>query len=147
MLNLLKNIFYLKTRARNKKKKIICPLLFGDVHQSPGSNSTNQNVLHVCMFYRETRHLDSVHQTNLIGLNVMLSPEMSFMLIALYRPPSATMSFFWEVSRYAKSLHNMWSEVILMGDFDINREEKPQKDYRWIWPQLKVKLTILDRDS
>lgn len=58
-----------------------------------------------------------------IGLNIILSPQMSFTLVGLYRPPSSKISFLDQLSSILKEC-NFDKEVILMGDFNINWKDK-----------------------
>lgn len=61
-----------------------------------------------------------------IGLNVSLSPQMSFILIGLYRPPSSNSLFYEQLRSILKSCDSK-KELILMGDFNINWENKPSR--------------------
>ena len=57
-----------------------------------------------------------------IGVTVTLSPQMSFVLVAFYRPPSSNIGFYEPLKILLKECDSMkW--VKLMGDF-INREDK-----------------------
>ncbi len=57
-----------------------------------------------------------------IGLNITLSPQTSF-TVGLYRSPSSKITFFDQLSSILKEC-NFEKEVILMGDFNINWEDK-----------------------
>ena len=64
-----------------------------------------------------------VNELECIGLNIILSPQMSFTLVGLYRPPSSKVTLFDQLSSILKEC-NLDKEVILMGDFNINWEDK-----------------------
>lgn len=61
-----------------------------------------------------------------IGLNISLSPEMSFIVVCLYRPPSANSLFYEQLYRILKECDSK-KELILMGDFNINWENKSDR--------------------
>uniref|UniRef100_A0AAR2J957 Reverse transcriptase domain-containing protein n=1 Tax=Pygocentrus nattereri TaxID=42514 RepID=A0AAR2J957_PYGNA len=61
-----------------------------------------------------------------IGLNVSLSPEMSFIVICLYRPPSSNSLFYEHLYSILKECDEK-KELILMGDFNINWENKQDR--------------------
>ncbi len=61
-----------------------------------------------------------------ICLDVMLSPQMYFILIGLYRPPSAKSVFHEKLCTVLRECTS-GKEVILMGDFNINWEDKSSK--------------------
>ena len=63
-----------------------------------------------------------------LGLNIELSPEMSFTLIVLYRPPSSNISFY-EKFRELLQQCDFNREVIVMGDFNVNWEDKSSKKH------------------
>ncbi len=58
-----------------------------------------------------------------LGLNVSLSPQMSFVLVVICRPPSADNSFYENFEKLLKE-SNLGKEIIIMGDFNINWEDK-----------------------
>jgi len=58
-----------------------------------------------------------------VALKVVLSQQMSFIIIGLYRPPTANDTFYTELANIIKECdHN--KEIILMGDFNLNWEDK-----------------------
>lgn len=57
------------------------------------------------------------------GLSITLSPQMSFTLVGLYRPPTVKNHFFEQLNSSLKE-YNFNKEVILMGDFNMNLEDK-----------------------
>ncbi len=61
-----------------------------------------------------------------ISLNVSLSPHMSFILIGVYRPPSAKAVFFDKLKTVFREC-NFGKEIIILGDFNINWEDKLSK--------------------
>ncbi len=61
-----------------------------------------------------------------LGLNVSLSPQMSFALVVIYRPPSADNSFYENFEKLLKE-SNLDKEIIIMGDFNINWEDNPSR--------------------
>ncbi len=61
-----------------------------------------------------------------ICLDVMLSPQMSFILIGVYRPPSAKSVFHEKLCTVLRECTS-GNFVILMGDFNINWEDKSSK--------------------
>ena len=58
-----------------------------------------------------------------IGLNITLSPQMSFILIVMYRPPSSNNDFYEKFQNMLKECH-FKKEVIIMGDFNVNWEDR-----------------------
>lgn len=58
-----------------------------------------------------------------VGVEVTLSRQMSFILICLYRHPSAKVEFYDQLKRVLNSCnHN--KEVIIIGDLNINWDDK-----------------------
>lgn len=53
-----------------------------------------------------------------VGVTITLSTEMSFVVFAVYRPPTATNVFFDSLSAILKRYDG--KEVLLMGDFNLN---------------------------
>lgn len=58
-----------------------------------------------------------------IGLNIILSPQMSFFLIVIYQPSSSNSSFYEHFQNLLREC-NFNKEVIIMGDFYINWMDK-----------------------
>ena len=54
------------------------------------------------------------------GLNVTLSPQMSFTIIGMYRPPSTKSVFFDQFNNMLREW-DFGKEIILMGDFNMSR--------------------------
>ncbi len=61
-----------------------------------------------------------------IGLNMSLSPQMSFIVICLYRPPSTNNIFYEYLHNILKQCDGK-KEIILMGDFNINWDKKSER--------------------
>ena len=61
-----------------------------------------------------------------LGLNMVLSPEMSFTLIVIYWPPSATVSFY---DKFRDLLQQCDSnkEIIICGDINANWVDKSSR--------------------
>lgn len=68
----------------------------------------------------------SCNELECIGLNITLSPSMSFSLITLYRPPSSKNTFYEHFENMLKEC-NFNKEVIIIGDFNINWEDKASR--------------------
>ncbi len=61
-----------------------------------------------------------------VALKIILSQQMSFILIGLYRPPSANETFYDQLTDMLKECnHN--KELILMGDYNLNWEDKGKR--------------------
>lgn len=67
--------------------------------------------------------LDATDTLEHVAINVVLSQQMSFILIAFYRPPSANDSFYNVFANILKQCKQN-KEIILMGDFNLNWEDK-----------------------
>lgn len=63
-----------------------------------------------------------------IGLNLILSPQMSFTLMVIYRPPYSNVSFYENLKQVLK-LCNFSKEVIIMEDFNINWDDKTVRNH------------------
>lgn len=61
-----------------------------------------------------------------IGLKIILSPQMYFSLIVIYRPPDEKVDFY-EKFRSMLSSCNFDKEVIIMGDFNVNWEDRTDR--------------------
>lgn len=80
------------------------------------------------MFYvKDSIHCTQIHfsdnELECIGLNITLSPQMSFTLLGLYRPSDSKAIFFDQLNTILREC-NFDKEVLLMGDFNINWEDK-----------------------
>ncbi len=60
-----------------------------------------------------------------VGVTLSQSPEMSFNLIVLYRPPNEKDSFFNKLKEVLKVCNK--KEVLLMGDFNLNWLDKTRR--------------------
>lgn len=58
-----------------------------------------------------------------IGLKITLSPQMSFTIIGMYRPPNTKNTFYDQLHTILTEC-DLDKETILMGDFNINWENK-----------------------
>ena len=70
--------------------------------------------------------LDTADDVECVAITVVLSQQMSFILIAFYRPPSANDSFYSTLANMLKQCKQQ-KEVILMGDFNLNWEDKGKR--------------------
>ena len=61
-----------------------------------------------------------------IGLNIMLSPEMSFTVICLYRPPKTNSLFYDQLQTILKECDNK-KEIIILGDVNLNWSNKSDR--------------------
>ncbi len=66
------------------------------------------------------------HDLECLGLKVMLSSEMSFLLIVIYRPPSSNNDFYTTFKRLLQACDSK-KEVILLGDFNCNWSDKTNR--------------------
>lgn len=62
-----------------------------------------------------------------LALNVELSSTMKFNIMVLYNPPSHSVSFYSDFDKLLKQI-NVKTEIILMGDFNINWMDKGRRD-------------------
>lgn len=58
-----------------------------------------------------------------IGLKMILSPQMFFSLIVIYSPPSSNIDFYEKLQNMLANC-NFDKEVIIMGDFNVNWEDR-----------------------
>ncbi|KAK0138886.1 RNA-directed DNA polymerase from mobile element jockey [Merluccius polli] len=81
----------------------------------------------VICFVRDTICCNEIEFINCelecLGLNIVLSPVMSFTLIVIYRPPSSNVSFFDKFRDLLKQCH-FNREVVVMGDFNVNWQDR-----------------------
>ncbi len=61
-----------------------------------------------------------------VGIEIMLSNEMSFSLICLYRQPTAKADFYNQLKHLLKSCDSN-KEIIIVGDFNINWYDKQNR--------------------
>lgn len=83
----------------------------------------------VLIYVKDTMQSEQINipASNLecVGVKITLSPQMSFTVFAVYRPPAATNDFFDYISDVLKQYAG--SEVILMGDFNLNWLDKSRR--------------------
>ena len=83
------------------------------------------------IYVKDSIQCNEIHWLNCkelecIGLNIILSPQMSFILVVIYRPPSSNIGFYEKFEKLLKEC-NFSKEVIIMGDFNINWEDKSSR--------------------
>ncbi len=85
----------------------------------------------VMIYVRDTIHCKEIQWQNpnnleCVGLNVILLPQMSYILIVIYRPPSSNISFY---DKFKKLLCqcDFRKYIIVMGDLNINWEDKSSR--------------------
>ena len=78
------------------------------------------------IFYCKEIHVSNENGLELICLDITLSPHMSFVLIVIYRPPSSNIDFYEKLDNLLKQC-NFKKEVIIMGDLNINWEDKQNR--------------------
>lgn len=61
-------------------------------------------------------------QLECVGVEISLSPTMSFVVICLYRKPSATIEFYEKLKLLNYCDSN--KEIIIIGDFNVNWNDK-----------------------
>lgn len=68
--------------------------------------------------------------TNLecIGLTITISQQMTFTLIGIYRPPLALSGFYEELKAILNEC-NFKNEVVLLGDFNVNWNDKTNRKH------------------
>ena len=71
-------------------------------------------------------HVSNQNGLELICLDIPLSPQMSFVLIVIYRPPLSNIDFYEKLDNLLKQC-NFQKEVIIMGDLNINWEDKQNR--------------------
>ena len=71
-------------------------------------------------------HVSNQNGLELICLDIPLSPQMSFVLIVIYRPPLSNIDFYEKLDNLVKQC-NFQKEVIIMGDLNINWEDKQNR--------------------
>lgn len=59
-------------------------------------------------------------ETECIALTINLSPQMSFIVIGVYRPPGADASFYASFKEILRDLSALGKEVIVLGDLNVN---------------------------
>lgn len=61
-----------------------------------------------------------------VAVKITLSPEMSFFVITIYRPPKTKDVFYDQLSEVLKKFS--CKELILMGDFNLNWLDKAERE-------------------
>ncbi len=70
---------------------------------------------------------------------------MSFVLVVIYRPPSADNSFYENFEKLLKE-SNLDKEIIIMGDFNINWEDRhSRKKLKQITDRFDLKQVVRGR--
>lgn len=77
-------------------------------------------------FYCNQIKWSSNNNRECIALIVTLAPQMSFVLVVQYRPPSSNNRFYKDLKNILKECDS-GKEIILMGDFNINWEDKTNR--------------------
>jgi len=67
--------------------------------------------------------LTCVNELECIAITIILSQQMSFNVIGVYRPPSYDVTFYENFKNLLKVLDTK-KECIVLGDFNINWAEK-----------------------
>ena len=62
-------------------------------------------------------------QFDCVSVEIFLSNEMTFILVCLYRQPTAKVEFYDQLKNLLKS-YDQNKEIILIGDFNINWDDK-----------------------
>uniref|UniRef100_A0A672J846 Reverse transcriptase domain-containing protein n=1 Tax=Salarias fasciatus TaxID=181472 RepID=A0A672J846_SALFA len=84
------------------------------------------------LFYvRENLECKQIHvqvklevEIECIAITINLSPQMSFILVGIYRPPSSDVNFYISFKEILRALNTLGKEVIVLGDFNINWTDK-----------------------
>ena len=87
-------------------------------------------------------HVSNQNGLELICLDIPLSPQMSFVLIVIYRPPLSNIDFYEKLDNLLKQC-NFQKEVIIMGDLNINWEDKQnRKNLKRVMDGMDLTLLI-----
>lgn len=88
-----------------------------------------------------------------VGVEITLSKEMTFVVICMYRKPSAKIDFYSDLKTLI-NLTNLKKELILMGDFNINWDNKKDRknlkhitDYFNLEQLIKTPTRITNRSK
>ena len=74
----------------------------------------------------ESHSIDITVQTvECVGVKITLSPQMSFIILAVYRPPNSTNHFYSDLVDILKPFES--KEVLMMGDLNLNWLDKTKK--------------------
>jgi len=88
-------------------------------------------------------HLNSAQDLECIIVTIVLSPQMSFTVVGLYRPPNSTKTFYNKLKSVLKEIGSK-TELIVLGDFNINWAEKAKRyQLKRISDQLNLTQMIL----
>ncbi len=71
-------------------------------------------------------NLKSTQDLESIIVSIVLSPQMSFTVAGLYRPPNSTKIFYDKLKSVLKEI-GLKTELIVLGDFNINWMEKAKR--------------------
>ncbi len=86
-----------------------------------------------------------------VGIKIRLSPEMSFAVLVLYRPPTSNIVFFDHLTNILKKCDA--KEILLMGDFNINwidkngRKKLKEITQKFNFTQMIEKATRITKTS
>lgn len=62
-----------------------------------------------------------------VGVTIKLSPQMSFIVLCVYRPPNATSDFDTDLTKIFKTYER--KEILLMGDLNLNWLDKGKRKH------------------
>lgn len=64
-------------------------------------------------------HWSSFKELEFIGLNIILSPQMSFVLIIIYHPPSSNSTFYEKLEKLLKNVISTKNFKQITNNFDL----------------------------
>ena len=85
------------------------------------------------IYVKDRIQCDEIHWSNCgelecIGLNIILSPQMSFTLIVIYRPPSSNISFYEKFESAVQQIE--WDDLLLGIDHEeVKYSQKNREHY------------------
>lgn len=62
-----------------------------------------------------------------IALTIHLSPQMSFIVVGIYRPPNSDASFYTSFKEILRYLNSLGKEIIVLGEFNVNWSNKTKR--------------------
>lgn len=82
----------------------------------------------VMIYVRNTIYYNEIQLQNpsdleCVALNMIISPQMSYTIVVIYRPPSSNISFYKKLKTVLCQL-DFKKEIIIMGDFNLKCEDK-----------------------
>ena len=81
-----------------------------------------------------------------VMVNISLSDKMSFIVICIYRKPTAKIEFYDQLKALLKSLNHK-KEIILIGDFNVNWDnKKDRKNLKSITDSFNL-LQLIDQPT